>query len=136
MPVDTVNLVQSRLAARHHSNTPHGRLVFPPQVKEVKPTLATWQSMVDARSTEDIGNVGQLDKIFGSMDRRGWRPSRAVQLHAACAYARARDWHKAIAWFEPAVRREHKTVHFALPEVKQCFFSLRLAFFQQQQLAL
>lgn len=55
-------------------------------------------------STEDTEDVNRLDRILGSMERRSWEPCRAVRLHAAIAYARARDWHKAIAWFEPAVR--------------------------------
>lgn len=57
------------------------------------------------RNTEDTRDVSRLDRIFGSMDRRGWQPDRVVRLHAAIAYARAREWSKAIAWFEPAVRR-------------------------------
>lgn len=60
--------------------------------------------MVDVWSAEDTGTVGHLDRIFRSMDRRDWRPSRPVQLHAAMAYARSGAWQKAIAWFEPAVR--------------------------------
>eukprot|EP00903_Cladosiphon_okamuranus_P019949 g18333.t1 len=78
------------------------------QVKEVEPTLSTWRSMVDVRCTKETGDVGRLDRIFGSMDRRGWQPSRAVRLHAAVAYATARDWHKAITWFEPALAQDCK----------------------------
>ena len=70
--------------------------------------------MVEVWSTEDTEDVNRLDRILGSMERRGWEPCRAVRLHAAIAYARARDWHKAIAWFEPAVRGGGGGQHLAV----------------------
>ncbi|CAN0111461.1 unnamed protein product, partial [Ectocarpus fasciculatus] len=73
------------------------------QAKAVEPTLATWRSMVDVWSAEETGDEGRLDRVFGEMERREWRPDRAVRLHAAMAYARCRAWVKALAWFDPAV---------------------------------
>eukprot|EP00752_Nemacystus_decipiens_P008835 g7885.t1 len=78
------------------------------QAKSVEPTLSTWRSMVDVWSTEETEDVSRLDRIFGSMDRRGWEPCRAVRFHAAMAYTRSGDWHKAIAWFEPALAEDNK----------------------------
>ncbi|CAM9917771.1 unnamed protein product [Pylaiella littoralis] len=76
------------------------------QAKGVEPALAAWRSMVDVWSTEETGDEKRLDRIFGSMERRGWRPTREVRLHAASAYARSKTWHKAVAWFEPALAED------------------------------
>ncbi len=78
---------------------------FAPQAKNVEPSLPTWRSMVDVWSLEETGNEARLDRIFGSIERRGWQPDRAVRLHVGMAYARSKAWPKAMAWFEPAVSR-------------------------------
>ncbi|CAN0492971.1 unnamed protein product, partial [Ectocarpus sp. 12 AP-2014] len=78
------------------------------QATAVEPTVATWRSIVDVWSAEETGDEGRLDRIFGEMDRRQWRPDRAVRLHAAMAYARCRAWVKAMAWFDPALREDSK----------------------------
>ncbi|CAM9748373.1 unnamed protein product [Ectocarpus sp. 12 AP-2014] len=78
------------------------------QAKAVEPTVATWRSMVDVWSAEETGDEGRLDRIFGEIDRRQWRPDTAVRLHAAMAYARCRAWVKAMAWFDPALTEDSK----------------------------
>ncbi|CBJ29283.1 conserved unknown protein [Ectocarpus siliculosus] len=78
------------------------------QAKAVESTVATWRSMVDVWSAEETGDEGRLDRIFGEIHRRQWRPDRAVGLHAAMAYARCRAWVKAMAWFDPALAEDNK----------------------------
>lgn len=76
---------------------------FAVQAQKLEPTLATWRGMVDVWSSEETSDEARLDRIFGSLQRRNWKPVREVQLHAAIAYAHSKAWHKAMVWFDLAV---------------------------------